>query len=334
MQKKLAIILILVLIIFGCGLVTAKLLSRVPENEPNTVGNTAGNLNNEGFFCEDDGIIYFVNVYDNNFLYSMNSDGSNAQCVYQAPVSYINSAGDYLYFYESGNSKNGAFGSFIRANGIYRYKKGSKQDTKCLDRTPSKVLALCGSDLYYEHYNTKEGITLYSVSVNGGNRHMVNEGDINPACVYEGNIFYPDLNNNFTMSCFRTDNESTHEVIADMKTFNLQYDNGHLYYLNVSDDYKLYRYDIGSDYVTKLTNYRVDTYNVLDDVIFCQKNGKKDAALIRMDSDGSNSTVIADGNYKNISMTKNYTFFRPFDEDEIYYCTSTKGAPSVSKFTP
>lgn len=334
MQKKLAIIVILFLIIFGCGLVVMNILKRVPDNDPNTVGNTSGNLNNEGLFCEDDGIIYFANVYDNNYLYSMNSDGSDVKCVYQAPVSYINSAGKYLYFYESDNAKGSAFGSFIRSNGIYRYKKGSKKDTKCLDRTPSKVVALCGSNLYYEHYNTSEGIALYSVSLNGGDRHMVVESDINPACIYQGNIFYPDVDNGFLMSCFRTDSETSHPVIADMKTYNLQYDNGHLYYLNVSDDYKLYRYDIGSDSVIRLTDCRVDIYNVLDDVIFYQKNGTKNAALVRMDSNGDNATVVAEGNYKNISMTSNYTFFRPYDEDNMYYYTSTKGAPSIAKFTP
>lgn len=334
MQKRLAIVLILILIIFGCAIAAITIFNRVPDNDPTTIGNTAGNLNNEGYFCEDDGIIYFVNVYDNNYLYSMNSDGSDVKCLCQAPVSQINSAGKYIYYYKESNNVGGAFGSFVRANGVYRLKKSNPNDTKCLDRTPAKVIALCGSNLYYEHYNTSEGITLYSVSLNGGDRHMVNESDINPACIYEGNIFYPNLDNNFAMSCFRTDNETTHEVIADMKTYNMQYDNGHIYYLNVSDDYKLYRYDIGSDHVVKLTNCRVDNYNVLDDVIFYQKNGKKDAAIFRMDSEGGNVEEVVEGNFRNISMTKKYTYFRPFDEDGIYYYTSTKGTLSVAKFTP
>ena len=38
-------------------------------------GNTAGNLYNEGYFCEKDGIVYFANPADNYCLYSMNPDG-------------------------------------------------------------------------------------------------------------------------------------------------------------------------------------------------------------------------------------------------------------------
>lgn len=37
---------------------------RIPDNPPETVGNTAGNLNNSGYFCEYDGTVYFANAYD------------------------------------------------------------------------------------------------------------------------------------------------------------------------------------------------------------------------------------------------------------------------------
>ena len=43
--------------------------NRIPENPPGTVGNTGGNLNNGGLFCEDEDIVkqieshYFVPVY-------------------------------------------------------------------------------------------------------------------------------------------------------------------------------------------------------------------------------------------------------------------------------
>ena len=34
----------------------------IPMNPEGTVGNTAGNLNNGGLFCEYDGKVYFSNV--------------------------------------------------------------------------------------------------------------------------------------------------------------------------------------------------------------------------------------------------------------------------------
>ena len=318
MQKRLAIVFSIIVVLIIAVVVLLKITSYVPENDPYTTGNTSGNLLNGGLFCEDDGIVYFSNVNDNGYLYSMNENGSDLKCLLKAPVSYINSAGKYLYFYQEANKENGAFGSLVRTMGIYRMKKGSKNTPDCLDRTPAKILSLCGSDLFYEHYDTATGIKLYKVSIQGGDRHPISEADINPACVIDGNIYFPNMEENFYLSCFKPETETADIIISDMKVYNLVYDNGFIYYMNVSDDYKLYRYGLNERYVTKLTDCRVDAFNVLNNVIVYQKNGKDDAALIRMNADGSGTETIASGNYTGISMTSNYIYFTAFGEDLCY----------------
>ena len=70
-DKKALLILIpflLFVIIIGAFAIVG---DRIPDNPPETVGNTAGNLNNSGYFCEYDGKVYFANVYDSDTLYSM-----------------------------------------------------------------------------------------------------------------------------------------------------------------------------------------------------------------------------------------------------------------------
>ncbi len=332
MQKRIAIILCCVLVLVASLVILQNILSSVPDNDPYTIGNTSGNLQNGGLYCEDDGVIYFSNANDHGYLYSMNRDGSDVKCLLKAPVSYINAAGNFLYFYQEANKENGAFGSMVRTMGIYRMNKTKSLSPKCLDRTPAKVLALCGSDLFYEHYETKEGITLYRVSIEGGDRHQVSESDINPACVIDGNIFFPNLDNNFYLSCFHPSTENADIVISDMKVYQLAYDSGYIYYMNVSDGYKLYRYGINEDYVTKLTDCRVDTFNVLNGVIFYQKNGTDDAALMRMSADGSVNEMIAPGNYTHINMTTDYTYFNAYDEDDVVYRIPTNGSGNVSRF--
>lgn len=52
--------------------------SRIVYNNDNAIGNSAGNLNNGGLFCEYNNKIYFANPYDYNKLYVMNSDCTNA----------------------------------------------------------------------------------------------------------------------------------------------------------------------------------------------------------------------------------------------------------------
>ena len=60
-DKKTLLILIpflLFVIIVGALAIVG---DRIPDNPPETVGNTAGNLNNSGYFCEYDGKVYFAN---------------------------------------------------------------------------------------------------------------------------------------------------------------------------------------------------------------------------------------------------------------------------------
>ena len=62
-QKTLLIFAGIIILIAGLFTVTY-LTGRVPMNDENTTGNTAGNLNNGGLFCESDGKVYFANAYD------------------------------------------------------------------------------------------------------------------------------------------------------------------------------------------------------------------------------------------------------------------------------
>lgn len=76
-DKKALLILIpflLFVIIIGAFAIVG---DRIPDNPPETVGNTAGNLNNSGYFCEYDGKVYFANVYDSDTLYSMDPSEQN-----------------------------------------------------------------------------------------------------------------------------------------------------------------------------------------------------------------------------------------------------------------
>ena len=67
--------------------------SRIVYNNDNAIGNSAGNLNNGGLFCEYNDKIYFANPYDYNKLYVMNSDCTNAMKLNDDSVASINVCG-------------------------------------------------------------------------------------------------------------------------------------------------------------------------------------------------------------------------------------------------
>ena len=80
-------IAIFFIIIIGVLLAFA---GRLTPNDEFETGNTAGNLNNKGLFCEQDGIVYFSNAYDNNVLYSMSPDESNVKRLNNVSVASLN----------------------------------------------------------------------------------------------------------------------------------------------------------------------------------------------------------------------------------------------------
>ena len=67
-------------------------------------------------------------------------------------------------------------------------------------------------------------------------------------------------------------------------------------------------------------------------MIFYQRN--REPALIRVNYDGSDAVVIAEGNYENINCTSTYTFYSPFKEDATYITYTFGGRGESSRFAP
>ena len=331
MKKRILAILIAVLVIaliIG-AVVISKYLSRIPDNPPGTIGNTSGNLNNKGLVCESDGYIYFANLSDGHFLYRMKTDGSDPEKLVDVPVSYINSAGDYLYFYFDDPGGTKFMGIAGRMSGIYRLKKGEKNFV-CLDKCTSGVLSLVGSTLYYEHYDNTDGMQLYHTSLDGKDKGLSVNEIINPACVIGSDIYYSEQDSQL-LKIYRP-GSSEGRIFMDYAVYNPVYDGDDLYFMNMNDDYCLYRYSLSRGDLTKITDERIDTFNVYDGMIFYQRN--RDPALIRVGYGGQNPLVIAEGNYENINCTSTYTFYSPFKEDVTYITYTYGGNGESSRFAP
>ena len=314
--------------VIGIAILT-QYLSRIPDNPPGTIGNTSGNLNNKGLVCESDGYIYFANLSDNHYLYRMTTDGSDPEKIVEVPVSYINAAGDYLYFYFDDPGGTKFMGISGRMSGIFRLKKG-ETDFVCLDKCTSGVLSLVGSTLYYEHYDNTNGMQLYHSSLDGKDKGLSVDEIINPACVIGSDIYYSEQDSQI-LKIYRP-GSSEGRVFMDYAVYNPVYDGNDLYFMNMNDDYCLYRYSLSDGNLTKITDERIDTFNVYQGMIFYQRN--HDPALIRVASDGSGAVVIAEGNYENINCTSTYTFYSPFKEDATYITYTFGGNGESSRFAP
>ena len=115
--KLLIIPLMLVLAAFIAFAVHTYLGSKVTMNDDSVIGNTAGNINNDGLFCESDGVVYFSNPADLNTLYSMQPDESDLRKLSSLSVKNILCGGDFLYYYMDINpndQKASGLGSAVR----------------------------------------------------------------------------------------------------------------------------------------------------------------------------------------------------------------------------
>ena len=333
-KKVVMIIIFAVLICLIVLLVVFADKSRnLKENPAGTVGNTGGNINNEGLFCQDGDIVYFSNPNDNFNVYSMNLDGSNQKKVLHMPAKYLNVAGGYLYYNQVDTDTKMVYGFAAETHGIYRFKLGSRNETKGYDRTVAGQVIVVDNDIYYQHYDDTDGMTLYRCTINGEDKAEVLKKIVNLSCVMGGNIYYPDQDNAFYLNVLDS-TTLNNSLFLNERMYQPVYSDGYIYYIAIGDDYPLCRFDISSRTVEKLTEDRVDAFNVLGGVIFYQRNDKDSPALIRMAINGSSPTVIAMGNYQNINMTSTYTYFHAYKDPSNLFRVSTTGSPRPEAFVP
>ncbi|MBD5450666.1 MAG: DUF5050 domain-containing protein [Lachnospiraceae bacterium] len=329
-QKNILIVsitIVIFVILFALMLISGY----VPLNDESTVGNTAGNLNNNGYFCEYDGKIYFANAYDNYSLYSMNVDETDVRKLHGGSSSHICVGGKYLY-YAMENSPGGSdLGSVRGSYGIYRSKLNGKSSTG-LDRCHIVTMQLCGNYLYYEKLDPKSSLSLEKIKINKKDRQtVIPNANINPNCYVDGTIYYNGTDQDHYLYALNTAND-TADVVWTGNIWNPILQNGYVYYMDVENNYRLCRYSMYNNVVEVLTNERIDLFNVYGNYIYYQTNSKTEPALKRMFIDGSSQELVREGIYQNINITSAYVYFNAFGEPTPVYKTSTTGAVNVNTF--
>lgn len=301
-------------------------------NDESTVGNTAGNLNNKGYFCEHDGRVYFANAYDNYALYSMNPDETDVKRLRDGSASYICAGGDYLYYSVENRGGGSELGSVRGAYGIYRSKLNGKNATG-MDRCHVASMQLCGNYLYYTKLDTQTSVSLEKIKIDKKEKVTVNpEENINPASYVNGAIYYCGTNKDHYLHALNTANDSS-STVWQGSVWNPVYQNGYVYFMDVGNHYKLCRYSMSAGSEEVLTDERVDLFNVYGNYIYYQTVSKTAPALKRISIGGGEPETVREGTYQNINITSEYVYFNSFGEPTPVYKTSTYGPVNVTTFS-
>lgn len=330
-KQKNIVIISITCVIFIVLIALFILSSHIPLNDAATVGNTAGNLNNNGYFCEYDGRVYFANAYDGYSLYSMNPDETDIKKLHSGATSYINAGGSYLYYVAAGGTDDGGSGAFRGAYGIYRSRLNGRGVTG-MDRCHVGGMQLCGSYLYYIKVDSDTAISLEKLRIDKKDKKTVNpDAIINPACYADGRIYYGGTDEDHFLYALDTASD-TASVVWEGNLWNPILQNGYVYYMDIPNNYRLCRYSLYDNVVEILTEDRVDLFNVYENYIYYQTSSRTAPALKRMLIDGSAQEIVASGVYQNINITSQYVYFNAFGEPAPVYRTSTFGAVNVAAF--
>lgn len=317
MKKNLKPILIFIIIlILAGGLAFLSYWSeKIPANPDGTIGNTAGNLNNGGLFCEHEGRVYFANPKDSNCLYSMTVDETDVQKLYAGNVCNILTGGEYVYYFM--REPVGTSLDNIRVSHAFFRSELDGEKTKIMTKDVVIHTQLVNDTLYILTVD-KKGAVFYRMNTDRSHYKELERNDINPSCAYDGIIYYNGTLLNHYLYALDTQTDTSNVLWKG----NLWYpvlEGNYFYYLDVENNYRLCRYDYAKEVVEILTHDRVDCFNVGSGYIYYQCNSNEEPALKRMQLDGSDVTIIAEGNYTAIHMTSKYVYFKEFGEDNNWY---------------
>lgn len=317
MNKPLKIIIaVITAVLLLLVLVWSLMAQRIALNPEGTVGNTAGNLYNEGLFCEYDGTVYFSNSNTNGGLFRMSPDESNISRINTLKVRNLLAGGKYLYYYESGTlSTNSEFGVLTGTKSFNRCELDGRRNA-ALSRELLSTAQLVGNYLYMMTSNGTSN-SFYKLKIDASEKVELADYVINPACASGGYLYYSGSKDLFLHQL----NTSTDvdRVLWEEKVWNPVVDGDYVYYMDVSNNYRLCHYSLSLGTVDVLTEDRVDCFNVGSGYIYYQKNDATSPQLICMYTDGTNAHAIAGGNYTHINMTSRYVYFQAFGDDKTLY---------------
>ncbi|RDU22322.1 DUF5050 domain-containing protein [Anaerosacchariphilus polymeriproducens] len=331
--KSTLTILFSIILILGGLIITVVFFNRTHFNPKDSLGNTPGNLNNKGLFCEYKNKIYFSNPYDNNALYVMNSDGSNVTILNSDQVSGINVYGNYI-FYSRNNQGNKSDFSFLQINtkSLCRTNLDGK-NLNVLDSEPTQYPALIGNYLYYQHFDKSNIASLYQVKIDGTEKKQLLKEPVIPTGISKNGLYYNNVIENLHMFLYNPITEDTSKLYSE-NSFFIVPDGEFIYFINCNQNYTLCRYNINTKEVQQLTSDRVDCYNICNNNIYYQTAEKNNYGLYRCEKDGANPILIKKGVFTNINVTSKMIFFQKFRQDTPIYYISTDGDLEVQTFTP
>ena len=138
--------------------------------------NNRTNMNNSGWFAEDDRYVFYRNAYDNGNLYRLDKDTAEKIKLLELPwgeLYEINVTDDKIFF-QCDDLESGKFGSSLR---IYSMNKDGTDLTKVVSNIFGIGYAVKNGYIFYTGTDNTGHFKLYIYSLGSGNSEILIDGD-------------------------------------------------------------------------------------------------------------------------------------------------------------
>lgn len=331
--KRLFITLI-ILTALAVGIIFVYNNGRTYFNDDNVTGNTAGNIYNGGLFCEKDGKIFFSNDKADGSLYVMNSDCTNIKKLRDDKAVYINVDDNYIYYVRANNTRENNKGFMMFFNtGVFRIKRNGS-NLMAFTGNPGAYLTLKGNNVYFQRYDAGVGLYLFRYQIDGKLERLLIKDAVIPAKITDTTLYYAGYSEDHNINELNLQSYTAHPAIEGSYYYPI-YKGEYIYYINVADDYKIYRMRIDGSGQELMVDYRCSTYNITNSgtYLYYQVDDTVGNGMYRLNLKTMKTEQLLAGNYKQLHVTDNYLFFKDFDNTNTYV-VNADGINDVNVFDP
>mgnify|MGYP000844870814 CR=1 FL=1 len=304
-------------------------------NSEEEIGNSPGNIYNGGLFSEQDGYIYFSNSNDDGSLYMADSDLINFKKLHDDKAVFINVDENYIYYVRANNTREDSSHNILMYNntGIYRIKQNGR-DIKSISYKPGAYLSLKGNRIYYQKYDVNSGLLLYQNSTDGSEEKRLLNDDVIPSAIMNGQLYYAGYSKDHNLNAIDLSSYNSKTIIEGSFLCPI-FHNDYLYYIDIEDNYKIYRSNTDGSNPTLLVDDKCSTYNITNSGkhLYYQIDNGKSNRIARLNLETLESETLLDGDYKQIHVTENYVFFKDFN-DTTTFVILADGLAKVGTFEP
>ena len=268
----------------------------------------------------------------------MNADQSDIKKLASGVISYINSGGDYVYYFSRSSSDQSGLGYVRNGRGLYRVDKKGKNNI-LLGRLTTDSCMLIGNYLVYTDFEEDENsdnalVKVKGLSIDGKFNFTYFSGHPRIACAQNGSLFYAAMEGDHNLHCLDPLSGSF-TVVCEANMYEPVVVGDQVYFLDLDNNYHFSVCPLSGGEVRELIPERIDSFNLYGDTVYYQTVNETDPdgyALKRARIDGTMQETVKTGVYTDISVTSTYVYFREFNNELPVYCTPTYGAVNVMPF--